>query len=332
MINRQWRIAARPLGRGIETSDFSWGEGEVRAPAEGEILVRVDHLGFDPAQKGWMENVADYLDATQIGDVMRAFGIGEVVESAAPGFAPGDKVSGMFGWQDHATVAAKGATLVPDDDLLTANLGVLGVTGYTAFFGLNKIGKPFPGDTVVITGAAGATGSTVGQLAKIAGCRVIGIAGGERKCRWLVDELGFDAALDYRAVNVRREIKPLVPNGIDILWDNVGGPIFDGLLPRIADHARIVVCGAISIYSADSLPPGPSNYMQLVFRRAKMEGLIVLDHEKEFPWARERLAGWLRDGRLKYAEDVAKGLENAPETLLRLFKGENFGKQVLSLR
>lgn len=331
MINRQWRIAARPLGRGIEASDFSWGEGEVRAPGEGELLVRVDHLGFDPAQKGWMENVTDYLAPTEIGDVMRAFAVGEVIESRDPGFAAGDKVTGMFGWQDYATVVAKEATKVPDE-MLTANLGILGVTGYTAFFGMNKIAKPFPGDTVVITGAAGATGSTVGQIAKMAGCRVIGIAGGEKKCRWLVDELGFDHALDYRAVNVRREIKPLVPNGIDVLWDNVGGQIFDGLLPRIAMHARIVVCGAISIYSDSTLPPGPSNYMQLVFRRAKMEGLIVLDHEPEFPWARERLATWIREGRMKHAEDVVQGLENAPEALLRLFRGDNFGKQVLSLR
>jgi NADPH-dependent curcumin reductase CurA len=278
-----------------------------------------------------MENVADYLGPTEIGDVMRAFAVGEVVEARHPDFAPGDKVTGMFGWQDYATVSAKDATKVPDE-LPTANLGVLGVTGYTAFFGMSKIARPFPGDTVVITGAAGATGSTVGQIARMAGCRVIGIAGGERKCRWLVDELGFDAALDYRAVNVRREIKALVPNGIDILWDNVGGALFDGLLPRIAMHARIVVCGAISIYSEATLPPGPSNYMQLVFRRAKMEGLIVLDYEDEFPWARERLAGWIRDGRLKHAEDVVHGLENAPETLLRLFRGDNFGKQVLTLR
>ena len=331
MINRQWRIAARPIGRSLQIDDFSWGEGTVRAPGAGELLVRVDFLGFDPAQKGWMENVADYLGPTEIGDVMRSFAVGEVIDSGDPGFAPGDKVTGMFGWQDYATVAAKDATKVPDE-LLTANLGVLGVTGYTAFFGMNKIAKPFPGDTVVITGAAGATGSTVGQIAKLAGCRVIGIAGGEKKCRWLVEELGFDAALDHRTVNVRREIKALVPNGIDILWDNVGGPLFDGLLPRIATHARIVVCGAISIYSEATLPPGPGNYMQLVFRRAKMEGLIVLDYESEYPWARERLAGWIRDGRMKHAEDVAQGLENAPRTLLRLFRGDNFGKQVLSLR
>jgi NADPH-dependent curcumin reductase CurA len=331
MINRQWRIAARPLGRPVVEGDFSWSEAPVAEPAAGEVLVRVMHLGFDPAQKGWMENVADYVAPTGIGDVMRAFGVGEVVASGSERFVPGDKVTGLLGWQDYATMPADALGPVPDDEFLTANLGILGTTGNTAFFGLNKIGKPFPGDTLVVTGAAGATGSTVGQIGKIAGCRVIGIAGGERKCAWLTEKLGFDAAIDYKTSNVRHALRTLAPEGVDIVWDNVGGPILDALLPRLAMHARVVVCGAISIYSEAALPPGPSNYMNLVFRRARMEGLIVLDHEAEYPWARKRLIQWIREGRLTYAEDVVEGLENAPRALLRLFSGENFGKQILTI-
>lgn len=332
MTNRQWCIAERPLGRPIMESDFTWTEGAIRQPAAGEALVRIDWLGFDPAQKGWMENVADYVAPSQIGDVMPAFAVGEVVESGDPAFAVGDKVTGRLGWADYATVSVGNLTKVPDDDLLSANLGILGITGMTAFFGLHRIGRPTTGDTVLVTGAAGATGSVVGQLAGIAGCRVIGVAGGEAKCRWLVDELGFDGAVDYRSDTFRRQVKGLVPDGIDVLWDNVGGEIFNGLLPRIATGARVVVCGAISIYSDTTLPPGPSNYMQLVFRRAKMEGFIVTDYEAEFAWARERLARLLREGKLVYREDRAEGLEAAPATLLRLFKGENRGKQVLKVR
>lgn len=208
---------------------------------------------------------------------------------------------------------------------------MLGISGMTAFFGLQRIGKPVAGDTVLITGAAGATGSLVGQLAKIAGCRVVGVAGGAEKCRWLTEELGFDAAIDYRSETFRRDARAALPDGADILWDNVGGKVFDSLLPRIATGARVVVCGAIAIYSDATLPPGPSNYMQLVFRRASMAGFIALDYEGEYPWARERLAQWMDEGRLVYREDVVEGLENAPATLLRLFEGKNLGKQVLRL-
>lgn len=332
MNNRQWRIASQPLGRPVAASDFAWAEGAIERPGDGEVLVRVDWLSFDPAQKGWMENVADYVAPTRIGDVMPAFAIGEVIESGDPAFAPGDKVTGRLGWADYVTASATALTRLPDDEFLSANLGILGITGMTAFFGLHRIGRPVAGDTVLITGAAGATGSLVGQLAKIAGCRVIGVAGGEAKCRWLVDEIGFDGAVDYRGDTFRRQVRGLVPDGADILWDNVGGQVFDGLLPRIAHGARIVVCGAISIYSAATLPPGPSNYMQIVFRRARMEGFIALDYESEFAWARGRLAHLMREGKLVYREDVAEGLEAAPETLLRLFSGENRGKQILRMR
>jgi NADPH-dependent curcumin reductase CurA len=329
--NRQWLINGRPIGRGLVMDDFKWVETPVAQPGEDQVLVRLIYLAFDPAQKGWMENIANYVAPTEIGEVMRGSGIGEVVKSNSPDFKPGDKVSGVLGWQDYATVAAKELLKLPDDDLLTANLGVLGITGMTAFFGLNKIGKPFPGDTLVVTGAAGATGSVVGQLGKMAGCRVVGVAGGPAKCAWLVDELGFDAAVDYKAEDVRDQIKDVIPEGIDVLWDNVGGAMFNTLLGKLALHARVVVCGGISRYELGKMPSGPQNYFNLIFQRAHMEGFIVLDYASEFAWARERLSGWIREGRLHYKEDLQHGLENAPTTLMRLFQGENFGKQLLKL-
>lgn len=332
MKNRQWRIAQRPIGRSLLLEDFAWSEGDAAKPADGEVLVRVDYLSFDPAQKGWMENVADYVAPSAIGDPMPAFAMGEVIESRDPNFVPGDRVSGRMSWQDYATVAGAELTKLPDDGYQSEHLGILGITGMTAFFGLHRIGNPVAGDTIVITGAAGATGSAVGQLAKLAGCRVIGVAGGEKKCRWLTEELGFDGAIDYKAGNVRRDARALAPNGIDILWDNVGGDIFNDLLPRLANKARVVVCGAISIYAERTAAAGPSNYMQLIFRRARMEGFIALDYAPEFPWARDRLTQWLREGKLTHREDLAHGLENAPATLMRLFKGDNMGKLTMKVR
>ena len=330
-INRQWLINGRPNGRALADDDFKLVETPVAEPGEGEVLVRNLYLAFDPAQKGWMENIGGYVAPTEIGEVMRGSGMGEVIASGAPGFAAGDKVSGMLRWQDYALLPAKELLKLEDDGLSTAHLGVLGTTGMTAFFGLKKIGKPFAGDTLVITGAAGATGSVVGQIGKITGCKVIGVAGGEAKCRWLTEELGFDGAVDYKAGSIRSQVKALAPGGIDVLWDNVGGSIFNDLLGHIALHARVVVCGGISRYELGKMPAGPENYFNLIFKRAHMEGFIVSDWASEFPWARARLADWIRDGRLRFKEDVQVGLENAPRTLMRLFQGENFGKQLLKI-
>lgn len=330
-MNRQWLIAGRPTGRPLKDDDFKWSEVPVRDPGAGEVLVKTLYLGFDPAQKGWMENVGGYVAPTEIGEVMRGSGVGEVLISKDPSLKPGDKVMGMLGWQDRPTVAAKDITKLDDNDLLSANLGVLGTTGMTAFFGLNKIGRPFPGDTVVVTGAAGATGSVVGQIARIGGCKVIGVAGGADKCRWLTDELGFNAAVDYKDGSVRNQIKALAPGGIDVLWDNVGGKIFNSLLGELALHARVVVCGGISRYELGQMPAGPENYFNLIFKRASMQGFIVLDYVNEYPWARGRITEWIRSGQIRYKEDVQHGLENAPRTLMRLFSGANFGKQLLKL-
>lgn len=329
--NRQWLINGRPNGRSLVDEDFKLVETPVQDPGEGEVLVRTLYLAFDPAQKGQMENIGGYTAPTEIGEVMRGSGLGEVVASNAPGFSPGDKVTGPLRWQDYATLPARDLLRVEDDELLIANLGALGTTGLTAFFGLEKIGKPFPGDTVVITGAAGATGSVVGQIAKIGGCRVVGVAGGPAKCAWLVDELGFDAAIDYKAGEVRAQARAAAPDGIDVLWDNVGGKDFNTLLAQLAMHARVVVCGGISRYELGQMPAGPENYFNLIFKRASMEGFILSDYQGQFPWARERLARWIRSGALRYKEDVQHGLENAPRTLRRLFQGENFGKQLLKL-
>ena len=331
LVNRQWLIQARPNGRALREDDFKWVETAALEPAPGEVQVRVMTLSFDPAQKGWMENVGGYVAPTEIGEVMRGSGLGEVVASNDGRFAAGDKVSGLLGWQDYATLPAQSLSKVADDDLLIANLGVLGTTGMTAYFGLNKIGRPFAGDTLVITGAAGATGSVVGQIGKIAGCRVIGVAGGAAKCKWLVEELGFDAAIDYKAGDVAQQMRAAAPGGIDVLWDNVGGAIFNDLLGQLALHARVVVCGGISRYELGQMSAGPENYFNLIFQRAHMEGFIVLDYASEFAWARERMARWIREGRLRHKEDIQQGLENAPRTLMRLFVGDNFGKQLLQV-
>ena len=329
--SRQWLINGRPNGRALVQDDFKWVETDIGEPGDGEVLLRTLYLAFDPAQKGWMENIGGYTAPTEIGEVMRGSGLAEVVRSNSPLLHQGDKVTGQLGWRDVAVMPAKDLLKLPDGGPPTAHLGVLGTTGLTAIFGLQRIGKPFPGDTVVVTGAAGATGSVVGQIAKIGGCKVIGVAGGAEKCRWLVDELGFDAAVDYKAGDIRRQVRDHAKGGIDVLWDNVGGPILNDLMGEIALHARVVICGGISRYQLGQMPAGPENYFNLVFKRATMEGFILTDFIGEFPWARRRISQWIAEGRLKFKEDIQVGLENAPQTLMRLFEGANFGKQLLKV-
>ena len=328
---RQWLLNGHPRGRGIADDDFKLVETALPDPGPGEMLIRTRWLGFDPAQKGWMENIADYVAPMAIGDVMRGSGIGEVIASNGGRFGVGDMVFGTTGWTEYLVSDGRDLNKVETGLAPTAVLSVLGTTGLTAYCGLFKVGRPLAGDTVLVSGAAGATGSIVGQLAKIAGCRAVGIAGGADKCAWLVEEAGYDAAIDYKAGDIREQIKQHCPNGIDVIFDNVGGAILNAMLARIATGARVVICGGISRYETGTLPAGPENYFNLVFRRASMAGFIVLDWASEFPAIRKRLEGFVTDGRLNYREDIQHGFENAPETLKRLFVGANRGKQMLAL-
>jgi NADPH-dependent curcumin reductase CurA len=328
--NQQWLIDGQPRGRALRESDFKLQTVELEPLEADRARIRVEVLSFDPSMKGQMENIG-YAAATSQGDVMGASGIGEVVESNDPRLKVGDKVLGRLGWQEFVSVRARDVQTIPDDDLLTARLGPVGTTGLTAYFGLFRHGRPQPGDTLVVSGAAGATGSIVGQLGRLAGCRVIGIAGGQEKCSWLVDELRYDAAIDYKNEPVKVRLKELCPDGVDVFFDNVGGSILNDVLARIALNARIVVCGGISRYEAEDLPPGPANYMNLVFQRATMAGFLLTDYAAEFPRAQARLESWIRSGEILHKEDVQKGFENIPATLLRLFSGKNFGKQLLRI-
>ncbi len=329
--SRQWLLNGHPRGRGIEDGDFKLAETDVAAPGAGEVLLKTLYLGFDPAQKGWMENIADYVAPMAIGDVMRGSAISEVVESNHPGFVAGDLVMGSTGWTEWHVSNGEGLVRIETALPPTAMLSVLGTTGVTAYCGLFKVGRPVAGETVLVSGAAGATGSVVGQLAKIAGCRAVGIAGGADKCRWLVEEAGYDAAIDYKAGNIRGQIKEHCPGGVNVIFDNVGGAILNDMLGEIATGARVVVCGGISRYEMGMLPAGPQNYFNLIFRRGSMAGFIVLDWANEFPEIRKRLEAFVLDGRLNYREDVQHGFENAPATLQRLFSGQNRGKQLLKL-
>ena len=334
-VNRQWRLARRPRGM-VEVTDFTWAEQPVPALADGQFLVRNLYLSMDPTQRGWMATDT-YIPAIAIGDVMRSFGVGQVVESKHPKFRPGRIVQGGIGWQDY--LVTDGGGPLPISGLLEGvdvphiplAMSVLGLTGITAYFGLLEVGRPQPGETVVVSGAAGATGSVVGQIAKIKGCRAIGIAGGPEKCGWLTKEAGFDAAIDYKSERVDRRLAQLCPNGIDVFFDNVGGEILDAALASLAMRGRVVICGAISMYNEKAPPAGPRNYLSLLVKRGRMEGFIVLDYMPRAGEAVAALSRWVREGRLKHEEDIQEGLENAPQTLLRLFEGKNRGKQLLKI-
>ena len=330
--NAQWRLAARPVGL-PKPSDWEYVEEPAPEPADGQFLVELEYLSLDPAMRGWMNEARSYVPPVGIGEVMRAGGIGRVVESRAPDRAVGDLVSGMFGVQRYAISDGRGITAV-DTTLAPApvHLGVLGATGLTAYFGLLDVGRPEPGQTVVVSGAAGAVGSVAGQIARIKGCRAVGIAGGPEKCEWLTEELGFDAAIDYKRGDVRAQLREHAPDGVDVYFDNVGGEILDDVLRRIARGARIVLCGAISQYNAEQPPRGPANYMQLLVARASMTGFLVFDYAERYAEGVAQLAQWRQSGELRSREDVVRGgLNRFPEVLLMLFRGENTGKLILEL-
>jgi NADPH-dependent curcumin reductase CurA len=331
-INRQWLLKSRPSGM-VEPSNFEQVRSEAPEPAEGEFLVRNLYLSLDPAMRTWMNEGRSYIPPVGIGEVMRGACVGEVVESRHPDYAAGEKVIGIFGWQDYAVSDGSGAiavTKVPDGIPLTLPLGALGITSLTAYFGLKEIAKPKEGETVVISGAAGATGSVAGQLAKIWGCRVVGIAGGPEKCEWLTGELGFDAAIDYKSEKVSRRLRELCPDGLDIFWDNVGGEILEAALANLAWNARVILCGAISNYNAQE-PAGPRNYMNLLVRRATMTGFVVFDYQSRTAEAMAELAPLVMEGKVRYREDVREGLDAAPAALVDLYSGENSGKLLVKI-
>jgi len=341
--NRQYRLAARPVGL-PKRSDWQLTTESVSDPVDGQVLVKVLQLSLDPAMRGWMNEGKSYIPPVGIGEVMRALGVGKVVASKNPKFAAGDMVSGGFGVQEYF--------LADDKDLLRAGLAkvdlrlgtppqllnALGMPGMTAYFGLLDIGQPKAGETVVVSGAAGAVGQTVGQIARIKGCRVVGIAGGKAKCDFVVKDLKFDACIDYKGGNgqdgaraVRDGLKEHCPKGVDIYFDNVGGEILDSVLTRINRNARIIICGAISQYNNTTPVKGPSNYLSLLVNRARMQGMVVFDYVDRFGVAVKDIAQWMQEGKFISREDVVSGIENFPDALNKLFSGENFGKLVLKL-
>jgi NADPH-dependent curcumin reductase len=337
LTSYQVRLAARPVG--LPTmANWQFTEEPVAGPEDGGIVVKTLALSLDPAMRGWMNEGKSYIPPVGIGEVMRAGGVGRVVASRHPGFAVGDTVAGSLGVQ---TVARFGSADLKRAGLNKIDLGlgtvtqwlnVLGMPGMTAYFGLKDVGLPQAGETLVVSGAAGAVGQTVGQLGKILGMRVVGIAGGTAKCDWVVKELGFDACVDYKGGTVKDGLKEHCPQGVDVYFDNVGGDILDTVLTRINRKARIVICGAISQYNATEAVKGPKNYLSLLVNRARMEGMVVFDYADRYPQAVAELAGYLKDGRMSSREDVVRGGVDAfPDTLLKLFSGENFGKLVLQL-
>jgi NADPH-dependent curcumin reductase CurA len=332
-VSRRVHLAARPVGE-VKESDFELVEMELAEPGDGEFVCEVTHISIDPAMRGWMNAGRSYIAPVEVGDVMRALTLGRVVSSRHDKFGEGDIVLGTFGVQEHAVSDGKGVNKLtpPDGVSLTAHLGILGMTGFTAYFGLLDVGRVQEGDTVLVSGAAGAVGTAVGQIAKIKGARAVGIAGGSEKCRMLVEELGFDAAVDYKSDDLRGQLRQHTPDSVDVFFDNVGGEVLNQGLTRLARGARVVICGAVSQYNNTTAVSGPSNYMMLLVARATMTGFVVFDYADRYQEAIADLSRWLAEGRLHSVEDTVRGdIASFPDMLARLFSGQNTGKLVLEL-
>ena len=331
-MNKQLKFVKRPVGE-ADPSTWSLEINPVPELQDGEILVRQHYVSLDPAMRGWMNDSKSYIEPMAIGSVMRAGAAGEVVAvKNNPNFKTGDFVAGFGGVQQYAVSDGANSRIIdPALALLPTYLSTLGMTGMTAYFGILEVGKIKEGDIVVVSGAAGAVGSIVGQIAKIKGCRVIGIAGGQKKCNYLLEELGFDAAIDYKNEDVRSRLKEECPKGLDVYFDNVGGEILDIALSRLRMHARIVICGAISQYNNKMSVKGPSNYLSLLVNRATMQGMVVFDYAKRYSEAARDMGAWLAEGKLKGKEDIYEGIENFPQTFQRLFSGDKLGKLVLKV-
>lgn len=329
--NHQFRLAARPVGL-PKRSDFNYTEEPVQEPGAGQLLVKILYVSLDPAMRGWMNEGKSYVPPVEIGAVMRAGALGKVIASQNPGFAVGDHVVGMFGMQEYALSDGKGLSKVdPNLAPLPVYLGTLGMPGLTAYFGLLEVGAMKAGDTVVVSGAAGAVGSVVGQIAKIKGGRAVGIAGTPDKCSYVEKELGFDACIDYKKEDVRAALRKHCPNGVNVYFDNVGGEILDTVLAQLALGARVAISGAISQYNSTTGVKGPSNYLSLLVNRGRMQGFVVFDYAARYGEGLREMIGWYAAGKLKSREDVVAGLQTFPETLLKLFSGENFGKLVIKV-
>ena len=328
--NREWLLAERPTGE-PDQDNFELRETEVPDPEPGELLVRVRFLSVDPYMRGRMRDAESYAEPWDVGDALKGGVVGEVVESESDAYDAGDLVTGEGTWADYATLDADDVAPVdPSVAAPEAYLGVLGMPGRTAYFGLLEVGEPKPGDTVVVSGAAGAVGSVVGQIAKRNGCRVVGFAGSDEKTDWLTDDLGFDAAINYKtADDYRAALDEAAPDGVDVYFDNVGGPITDAVFTKLNLDARVAVCGQIAHYNDEEVPTGPRKLPQLIPVRAKVQGLLIADFATRFGEASERLGEWVASGDLKHRETVVEGLENAPDAFLGLFSGDNVGKQVV---
>jgi NADPH-dependent curcumin reductase len=331
--NRRVVLAKRPSGL-VDENTLRTESEPVPEPADGEALVKVRYLSIDPTIRTWMDDVPSYLPPIQIGEVIRSGGVGEVIESRTDAYQPGQLLFGMTGWQEYVIADAgdKSMQVLPDGVPPGTAIGILGVTGMTAYFGIIDVGRVAEGDVVVVSGAAGATGSAAGQIAKIKGAKkVVGIAGGTEKCAYIVDELGFDEAIDYKNDNVAARLRETCPDGIDLYFDNVGGSILNDCLANLALRGRVVLCGAISTYNDDGPPTGPSNYLNLLVRRGRMEGFIILDYLDRFPAAQMEVAGWIAEAKIKSSEHIVEGLEKAPDALNLLFTGGNTGKVIVAL-
>jgi len=329
MMNRTVRLAKRPTG--MPSADtWAIADEPMPVPGDGEVLVKVGAISLDPAMRGWINEGRSYIPPVQIGEVMRAGAVGEVVQSNHPDFEAGDAVAGGFGVQAYAV--AKPSELERIDTSFAPPerwLGVLGMPGMTAYFGLLDVGALKDGETVVVSAASGAVGALVGQIAKLKGCTVIGIAGGVEKCAYVTRELGFDACVDYKDGDVLKALSAAAPKGIDVYFDNVGGPILEAAMTLLRKNARVVICGAIVGYNDFSKIQGPRNYLNLLVQRARMEGFVVFDFADRYPQAKADIAGWLKEGRIKAKEDVQQGLDRFPEVLSMLYTSQNFGKLVL---
>ena len=334
-VNRAWTLAARPHGV-PKLSDFALTETPIPEPGPGQVLIATHYHSLDPYMRGRMNapSGASYAAAVPIGGVMEGDAVGEVVASNSDLFAVGDFAMGKIGWQEYGVMDARDVRKIdPDATPISTSVGILGMPGLTAYHGLFEVAKPVAGDTVVVTAASGAVGAVVGQLAKRNGCRVIGVAGSQEKVDYVVDELGFDAAIDYKKEDVPARFRELCPRGINVYWDNVGGPVTDAAIDQIAVFGRAVICGQIALYNATSMPQGPRNIPRMLLtRRARMEGFLVFQFVNRHEEALARLGAWVRDGVLKYREDVVEGIENSPQAFIGLLAGANFGKLVIKVR